>query len=175
MKDSAQKTEIQISGAQNKITPFLWFNDKGEEAIAFYIDIFPNSQLLGMQRYGEGAPFPKGTMMSATFVLAGQTLMALNGGPHFAFTPAISLFVHCETQDEVDTLWAKLTAGGGEPSQCGWLKDRYGLSWQIIPTALSRLLGDPDPGRAGRAVQAMLTMSKIDIAALERAAAGSAD
>lgn len=172
MQNAVQENEIQIHGANNKITPFLWFNDKAEEAIGFYADIFPNSQILGMQRYGEGAPFPKGTLMSATFVLAGQKLMALNGGPHYAFTPAISLFVNCETQDEVDSLWDKLTAGGGEPGRCGWLKDRYGLSWQIIPTALSRLLGDPDPGRAGRAVQAMLTMNKIDIAALECAAAG---
>lgn len=172
MKGSVPQTGIQIEAAPNKITPFLWFNDNGEEAIAFYTSIFPDSRLVGMQRYGEGAPFPKGSMMSATFVLAGQQFMALNGGPLYSFTPAISLFVHCQTQDEVDTLWTQLTADGGEPGRCGWLKDRYGLSWQIIPTALPRLLGDPDWGRASRAMRAMLEMNKIDIAALQRAAAG---
>ena len=122
-----------------------------------------------MSRYGEGAPLPKGTVMSATFQLAGQTFMALNGGPHYSFTPAISLFVSCETQAEVDELWEKLISGGGEPSRCGWLKDRYGLSWQIIPTALGRLMNDPNPQKAHAVVQAMLTMDRIDIEALERA------
>ena len=136
---TANQPAVQIDPAHSQITPFLWFNDKAEEAISFYTSIFPDSRVLGMQRYGEGAPFPKGTMMSATFVIAGRSFMAPNGGPLYSFTPAISLLVRCETQDEVDTLWERLTSGG-EPGRCGWLKDR-GLTWQIIPTTLLRLLG----------------------------------
>ena len=152
-----------------KITPFLWFDDQAEEAMHFYVSIFKNSRVGRVSRYGEGGPGKPGTVMSATFQLEGQEFHALNGGPRYKFTPAISLFVSCETQDEVDELWNKLVAGGA-PSQCGWLTDRFGLSWQIIPKALGQFLGDPDPGRAQRAMQAMLKMSKIDVAELKRAA-----
>ena len=152
-----------------KITPFLWFNDNAEEAMNLYVSIFNNSKILSLNRYGEGAPVPAGTVMTATFQLEGQEFMALNGGPHFKFTEAISLFVNCETQEEVDTLWAKLTADGGEESQCGWLKDKFGLSWQIIPSALGEALGNPDPAKAQRAMQAMLQMKKIDIQKLKDA------
>ena len=151
-----------------KITPFLWFNDQAEEAMNHYVSIFPDSKILNVARYGDGAPFPAGTVITATFQLAGQEFMALNGGPLYTFTEAISLFVNCGTQSEVDELWDKLSAGGaGGP--CGWLKDRYGLSWQIIPSALGELLGDPDPEKAGRVMAAMLQMSKIDIAGLRKA------
>lgn len=149
-----------------KITPFLWFDNDGEEAIRFYTSIFPNS------RMKDSTPGPDGGFFTGTFELNGQEFMALNGGPQFKFTEAISLFVHCETQEEVDDYWAKLTAGGGEESQCGWLKDKYGLSWQIVPNALGELLGDPDREKAGRVMQAMLKMRKIDIAKLKAAAAG---
>lgn len=155
-----------------KITPFLWFDNNAEAAIAFYTSIFPRAKVGDVTRYGEGGPGPAGQMMTATFELDGQQFMALNGGPQFAFTEAISFFVNCETQDEVDSYWERLT-DGGEESQCGWLKDRFGLSWQIIPTALGELLGDPDPEKAGRVVQAMLQMHKIDIATLQRAYDGA--
>lgn len=154
-----------------KITPFLWFDTEAEEAMHFYVSIFRNSKVGRVMRYGSGGPGKQGTAMSATFQLEGQEFHALNGGPQYRFTPAISLFVSCETQEEVDELWDKL-AEGGAPQPCGWVRDRYGLSWQIIPTALGKLLGDPDPGRARRAMQAMLGMTKIDVAALQRAAAG---
>jgi predicted 3-demethylubiquinone-9 3-methyltransferase (glyoxalase superfamily) len=156
-----------------KITPFLWFDNQAEEAINFYMSVFKNSKLIDSSRYSEGSPMPAGTLMTATFELEGQQFMALNAGPHFKFNEAISLFVNCETQAEVDALWAKLTADGGEESQCGWLKDKYGLSWQIIPTALGEMLGDPDREKAGRAMNAMLQMQKIDIATLRRAFDGS--
>src|SRR5215510_8675385 len=135
-----------------RITPFLWFDNNAEEAINCYISIFKNSKILNMSRYGDAGPGPKGTLMGATFQLEGQRFMALNGGPKFKFTEAISLFVNCETQKEVDELWEKLSAGG-EKSRCGWLKDKYGLSWQIIPTALGKMLGDPDPKKSGRVMQ----------------------
>jgi predicted 3-demethylubiquinone-9 3-methyltransferase (glyoxalase superfamily) len=150
------------------ITPFLTFNDQAEEAVKFYVSIFKNSKILSMNRYGEGAPMPAGSVMSATFVLDGREYMALNGGPQFNFTDGFSLFVSCETQAEVDDLWEKLSAGG-EKGQCGWLKDKFGLSWQIIPTALGELLGAKDPRKAQNVMQAMLQMTKIDIAALRRA------
>ncbi len=156
----------------NKIVPFLWFDGNAEEAVNFYVSIFKNSKVTRLTRYGEAGPGPKGQVMSATFQLEGQDFYALNGGPQFTFTPAISLFVNCETQAEVDELWGKLTAGG-RPDQCGWLQDRFGLSWQIIPTALGRLLNDKDPSKAGRVMQAMLKMVKIDIAALQRAYDGN--
>lgn len=156
-----------------KITPFLWFDDNAEEAMEFYTSIFKDSRIMDVSRYGEGAPLPAGTVMTATFHLAGQEFMALNAGPMFKFTEAISFFVKCADQAEVDYYWNHLLAGGGTPQPCGWLKDRFGLSWQVIPDALGRLLGDPDPGRAGRAMQAMLQMTKIDVAALEAAAAGA--
>jgi predicted 3-demethylubiquinone-9 3-methyltransferase (glyoxalase superfamily) len=151
-----------------KITPFLWFDANAEEAMNHYVSIFKNSKVIDVTRYGDAGPGPKGTVMSATFQLEGQRFMALNGGPHFKFTEAISLFVSCETQEEVDDLWSRLSAGGAE-SRCGWLKDKFGLSWQIIPTALGRMLGDKDRDKANRAMQAMLKMSKIDIAGLEKA------
>ena len=151
-----------------KITPFLWFDDQAEEAMEFYTSIFKNSKIGDVSRYGEGAPVPAGTVMSGTFQLEGQDFMALNGGPAFKFTEAISLFVDCKTQDEVDELWAKLSAGG-EESRCGWLKDKFGLSWQIIPAALGEMLQDKDPEKAARVLNAMLQMGKIDIAGLKRA------
>jgi predicted 3-demethylubiquinone-9 3-methyltransferase (glyoxalase superfamily) len=151
-----------------KIKTFLWFDDKAEEAAKFYVSIFKNSKIGEVSRYPEGSPGPVGKVMTVDFELDGQELIALNGGPEFRFTEAISLFVNCETQAEVDELWEKLSEGG-EKSQCGWLKDRYGLSWQIVPTALGRLMADKDPEKAKRVMQSMLQMSKIDIAALERA------
>jgi len=151
-----------------KVTPFLWFDNQAEEAMNFYVSLFKNSKVLSVSRYGEGGPGPQGTVMTGAFQLDGQEFMALNGGPYFKFTEAISLFVNCETQEEVDELWEKLSEGG-EISQCGWLKDRYGLSWQIVPTALGEMLGDPDPKKAQNVMQAMLQMTKIDIAALRRA------
>lgn len=154
------------------ISPFLWFNDKAEEAANFYVSVFPRSEIREVSRYGEATPMPAGTAMGVTFVLDGLELQAFNGGPMFSFTEAISLYVRAETQPEIDRLWDALTSEGGMPSQCGWLKDRYGLSWQIVPSVLPQLLGDPDPERAGRAMQAMLGMQKLDIAALQAAAAG---
>jgi predicted 3-demethylubiquinone-9 3-methyltransferase (glyoxalase superfamily) len=151
-----------------KITPFLWFDDKAEEAMNFYVSVFKNSKIGTVTRYGEGGPGPKGTVMSATFQLDGQDFFALNGGPLFKFTEAISFFVNCETQQEVDELWEKLSAGG-EKSRCGWLKDKYGLSWQIIPSVLTTMLGDKNPGKAKRVMEAMLQMEKIDISRLQQA------
>jgi predicted 3-demethylubiquinone-9 3-methyltransferase (glyoxalase superfamily) len=151
-----------------KITPFLWFDDKAEEAMNFYVSIFKNSKVVSVSRYGEGGPGAKGSVMSATFELEGQRFMALNGGPHFKFSEAISLFINCETQQEVDELWEKLSAGG-EKSRCGWLKDKFGLSWQVIPSALGRMLQDKDPVKSKRVMQAMLQMDKIDIARLKQA------
>jgi predicted 3-demethylubiquinone-9 3-methyltransferase (glyoxalase superfamily) len=153
----------------HKITPFLWFDDKAEEAMNFYVSIFKNSKVGNVTRYGDAGPGPKGTVMSATFQLDGQDFFALNGGPLFKFTEAISFFVNCETQDEVDELWEKLTAGGGTAQRCGWLKDKYGLSWQIIPKALGEMLGDKDPKKSQRVMQAMLQMNKIDIQRLKEA------
>jgi predicted 3-demethylubiquinone-9 3-methyltransferase (glyoxalase superfamily) len=153
---------------RQKITTFLWFDDKAEEAANHYTSIFPNSRIVSVAHYGEGGPGPAGGVMTVTFEIEGQEFIALNGGPHFRFTEAISLLVNCETQEEVDRLWTRLSAGG-EESQCGWLKDRFGLSWQIIPTALFRLMQDPDAGKSKRVVEAMLQMRKIDIARLEQA------
>jgi len=153
------------------ISPFLWFDDQAEQAAEFYVSVFPNSRILGVSRYGDGAPQPAGAAMSVSFVLDGLEVQALNGGPWFHFTEAISLFVKAKTQEEIDRLWDRLTEGG-EPSRCGWRKDRYGLSWQIVPPVLFELLGDPDPARAGRVMQAMLGMGKLDIAALRAAAGG---
>ena len=152
----------------NKITPFLWFDDKAEAAMNFYVSIFKNSKAGSVTRYGDAGPGPKGTVMSATFQLDGQDFFALNGGPLFKFTEAISFFVNCETQEEVDELWEKLTAGGGTPQRCGWLKDKYGLSWQIIPKALGEMLGDKDSQKSQRVMQAMLQMDKIDIQRLKK-------
>jgi len=152
----------------NKITPFLWFDNQAEEAMNFYMSLFKNSKIMSVSRYGEGAPVPAGTVMSATFELDGQTIMALNGGPQFKFNEAVSFFVNCENQAEVDGFWNKLVEGG-EPGPCGWLKDKFGLSWQIIPKQLGELMGDPDPNKSRRVMEAMLKMSKIDVPALQQA------
>jgi predicted 3-demethylubiquinone-9 3-methyltransferase (glyoxalase superfamily) len=154
-----------------KIRPFLWFDNQAEEAMVFYVSIFKNSKVGKVSRYGDSGPGPKGTVMSATFQLEGQEFIALNGGPIFHFTEAISFFVDCKTQEEVDELWGKLSAGG-QPGKCGWLKDKFGLSWQIIPSALMEMLQDKDPQKSKRVMQAMLQMSKIDIAGLKRAYEG---
>ncbi len=151
-----------------KITPFLWFDGQAEEAMNFYTSIFRNSKIGTVSRYGDAGPGPRGQVMTASFQLEGQDFLALNGGPQYAFTPAISLYVDCQDQEEVDTLWEKLSAGG-EPGRCGWLKDRFGVSWQIIPSALPRLMGDKDRAAAARVMQAMLTMSRIDVNALQAA------
>ncbi|MEU8106507.1 VOC family protein [Nonomuraea muscovyensis] len=152
-----------------KITTYLWFDDQAEEAAEFYTSLFADSRIVSVQRYGDAGPGPAGQAMMVTFELAGQRFLALNGGPQFTFTEAISLYVDCETQEEVDALWTRLTEGG-EETQCGWLKDRWGLSWQIIPRALPELLSDPDPVKAQQVMKAMLGMQKIDISALEAAA-----
>jgi predicted 3-demethylubiquinone-9 3-methyltransferase (glyoxalase superfamily) len=152
-----------------KITTYLWFNDDAEEAVEFYTSVFPDSRITNIARWGEGGPGPQGAVLNIVFELAGQRFIALNGGPQFKFTPAISLFVSCESQAEVDELWAKLLAGGGKPNRCGWLDDRYGLSWQVIPSALMELMSDPDPTVSGRVARAMMGMQKIDIATLRRA------
>ena len=151
-----------------KITTFLWFDNQAEEAAKLYISLFKNSKVGSISRYGDAGPGPKGSAMMVNFQLDGQEFMALNGGPQFKFTPAISLFVNCETQQEVDELWDKLSEGGSK-GRCGWLTDKYGVSWQIIPAALGKLMGDRDPEKSKRVMKAMLQMDKIDIAALERA------
>jgi predicted 3-demethylubiquinone-9 3-methyltransferase (glyoxalase superfamily) len=152
-----------------KITPFLWFDGKAEEAMNFYVSLFEDSKVESISRYGEAGPGPKGTVMSVTFQLAGQKFMALNAGPQFKFTPAISFFVNCETQEEVDRFWEKLSEGG-QIQQCGWLQDKFGLSWQIVPSILGKLLNDPDAAKAARVMKAMLQMKKLDIEGLKRAA-----
>jgi predicted 3-demethylubiquinone-9 3-methyltransferase (glyoxalase superfamily) len=154
----------------NQITPFLWFDREGEEAAKFYTSVFPNSKITNVSRYGSDGPRPEGTAMTVAFELEGQAFVALNGGPQFKFTEAVSFLVNCETQEQVDAYWSKLSEGG-EEGPCGWLKDKFGLSWQIIPAALPRLLSDPDPEKAQRVMQAMLQMKKIEVDVLERAAA----
>jgi predicted 3-demethylubiquinone-9 3-methyltransferase (glyoxalase superfamily) len=155
-----------------KIQPCLWFDGHAEEAANYYVSTFKNSKVLEVARMGEGGPAPAGTVLTVRFQLEGLEFMALNGGPEFKFNEAISLYVDCKTQEEVDELWEKLTADGGEPSQCGWLKDKYGVSWQIVPTALIELMSDPDPEKSHRVMQAMLQMGKIEIAGLKRAYEG---
>jgi predicted 3-demethylubiquinone-9 3-methyltransferase (glyoxalase superfamily) len=150
------------------ITPFLWFDNKAEEAANFYTSVFAHSKVIDVNRYGEAGPGPAGTVMTVTFELEGQQFIALNGGPHVTFNEAVSLFTSCADQDEVDRLWAKLSEGG-EEGPCGWLKDRYGLSWQIVPKALGELLNDPDPEKSGRVMKAMLGMKKIDVQGLKAA------
>jgi predicted 3-demethylubiquinone-9 3-methyltransferase (glyoxalase superfamily) len=151
-----------------KISPFLWFDNQAEEAMNFYTSIFKNSKQGSVTRYGEAGPGPKGSVMSATFELEGQEFLVLNGGPHFKFTPAISFFVKCTTQEEVDMYWDKLSAGG-QIQQCGWLQDKFGVSWQIVPTILSELLQDKDPVKARRVMEAMMKMVKLDIKGLKQA------
>jgi len=151
-----------------KITPFLWFDQKAEEAAGFYVSIFPKSRIVKVVHYGAAGTGPPGTAMTVEFQLEGQTFVALNGGPHFKFTEAISFAVNCQTQDEVDAYWEKLSADGGEV-QCGWVKDKFGLSWQVVPTVLSELLSDPNPEKSQRVMKAMLSMKKLDIGALKQA------
>jgi predicted 3-demethylubiquinone-9 3-methyltransferase (glyoxalase superfamily) len=153
-----------------KITPCLWFDTEGEEAARFYTSVFPNSRIVDVAHYGSAGPRPEGMVMTVSFELDGQAFVALNGGPDFSFNEAISLQVDCETQEEVDAFWSKLS-DGGEEGPCGWLKDRYGVSWQIVPTRLTELIADPDREKSQRVMQAMLSMKKIEIDALERAAA----
>jgi len=156
-----------MAGKQ-KITTFLWFDDNAEEAMNHYVSIFKNSKVLNVARYGEAGPGPAGTVMVCSFRLEGHEFAALNGGPQFKFTEAISLAVHCDSQKEVDDLWAKLSKGGA-PGQCGWLKDKFGLSWQIVPRVMFELLQDKDPAKSQRVMRAMMQMTKIDIAGLRRA------
>ncbi len=155
-----------------KISPFLWFDTQAEEAARFYVSIFDNSRIGTVTRYGDAGPGPKGSAMTVAFELEGQQFIALNGGPHFKFSEAVSFAIDCKTQDEVDRYWNALTADGGAEQPCGWLKDKFGLSWQVNPTILGKMLDDPDPQKAKRAMEAMLKMKKIDIAALQRAYAG---
>ena len=159
-----------------KITPFLWFDNNAEEAAKFYTSIFKNSKIMDIDYYGESAAEvsgrPKGTVMTVTFELEGQRFMALNGGPIFKFSPAISFLVNCQTQEEVDDLWEKLSGGGGEKEQCGWLKDKFGVSWQIVPNVLGEMLQDKDLKKSERVMKAMLQMKKIDIQGLRKAYAG---
>lgn len=154
-----------------KITPCLWFDGKAEEAMNFYVSIFKNSKVGSVSRYGEAGPGPKGSVMVATFQLEGQEFMALNGGPQYTFSPAISFMVNCKAQEEVNELWEKLSEGG-QIQQCGWLQDKFGVSWQIVPTALGELMRDKDPEKSKRVMQAMLKMKKLDIAELRRAYEG---
>ena len=160
--------------ASQTITPFLWFDKQAEEAAQFYVSIFKNSKILHVSRYGDAGPGPKGSVMVVNFQLAGQEFTALNGGPLFKFSEAFSFVVNCENQQEVDEYWSKLTSGGGQESQCGWLKDKFGFSWQIVPTALGKLMSDTDPQKANRVMEALLKMKKLDIATLEAAARGEA-
>ncbi len=156
-----------------KITPFLWFDNQAEEAVNYYVSIFKNSNITNVTRYGDDAAgvsgWPQGSVMTVAFQLDGQPFVALNGGPVFTFSPAISFVVDCLTQEEVDRLWDKLSAGG-EQQQCGWLRDQYGVTWQIVPSVLGELMGSPDPAKAQRVMQAMLQMTKLDIATLQQAA-----
>lgn len=155
-----------------RITPCLWFDTQAEEAMAFYVSVIKNSRIIGLSRYGEGLPLPAGTVLTVTALLDGQEVMALNGGPIFTFSEAISLVVNCETQAELDDVWERLSAGG-EIQQCGWLKDKYGLSWQVVPAELGAMMMDPDAARTQRVMDAIMTMTKLDIAALRRAYRGA--
>ncbi len=160
-----------------KITPSLWFDTQAEEAAQLYVSLFKNSKITDITRYDEASAKvsgqPAGSVLTIAFELDGQKFVALNGGPIFKFTEAVSFIVDCETQEEIDMFWDKLIAGGGAPSQCGWLKDKFGLSWQIVPTALNRMIGDKDPAKAKRTMEAMLKMTKLDIAGLQKAYEGS--
>lgn len=165
-------TNLTPQPREQKITTFLWFNNNAEEAANFYVSVFKNSRILTTARYPEGGPAPTGSVMVVDFELDGQRFTALNGGPHFKFNEAISLLVHCKNQEEVDYYWEKLTADGGQESQCGWLKDKFGLSWQITPDALLNVWSEADPAKASRVMRAMMTMKKLIIKDLEAAAAG---
>jgi predicted 3-demethylubiquinone-9 3-methyltransferase (glyoxalase superfamily) len=157
-----------------KTIPCLWFDEQAEEAAEFYTSVFSDAKILSVSHYGPDMPKPEGTVLTVSFSLDGQEYLALNGGPDYTFTPAISFQIMCADQDEVDHYWDGLTADGGQPGPCGWLTDRFGVSWQVVPTVLPELMNDPDPGRAGRAAQAMMSMGKIEIAELRRAADGMA-
>jgi predicted 3-demethylubiquinone-9 3-methyltransferase (glyoxalase superfamily) len=159
---------------QQRIVPNLWFDTEAEEAASFYVSVFKNSRVLSVARYPEGAPGPAGEVMTVEFELDGERFVGINGGPQFKFSEAVSFEIRCETQEEIDYYWERLTADGGQEGQCGWLKDRYGLSWQVVPTGMEEVFSDPDPKRAERAMQAMLEMKKIDLAALRAAADGVA-
>jgi predicted 3-demethylubiquinone-9 3-methyltransferase (glyoxalase superfamily) len=153
----------------HKISPFLWFDKEAEEAAKYYVSIFKNSKMGPVTRYSKGTPMPEGTVMTANFVIEGQDFTALNGGPQFKFTEAVSFVVTCETQAEIDYYWDKLTADGGQPSQCGWLKDKFGLSWQIVPAGIGAIFANPDRAKAERATAAMMKMTKLDIEKLRNA------
>lgn len=171
VKRTAKRAPARVRaalGPGQKITPFLWFDGQAEEAARFYTSLFPDSAVTGVSRYAEGGPAPAGSVMSASFRLAGLEFIALNGGPHYSFTPAVSFFIHCADQREVDHYWDRLLEGG-QAQQCGWVTDRFGLTWQVVPDALGRMLGDKDPRRAGRVMQAMMGMVKLDVAALQAA------
>jgi predicted 3-demethylubiquinone-9 3-methyltransferase (glyoxalase superfamily) len=155
-----------------KITPFLWFDSQAEEAAHFYVSVFKQSRIGRIARYGDAGPGPKGSVMTVEFTLDGQDFVGLNAGPQFKFSEAISFSVACKTQEEIDDFWAKLTQGGGQESQCGWLKDKYGLSWQIVPGVLLAMMSDPDPQKSKRVMEALLKMKKLDIATLEKAYRG---
>lgn len=170
VSQKANGTPDRVTAPGQKITPFLWFDNQAEEATNLYVSLFPDSEILSVTRYGETGPGPKGTVMTTSFRLAGQEFVALNGGPHFKFTEAISFVVSCESQQEVDHYWERLIADGGQESMCGWLKDKFGLSWQIVPTTLTKLLEDPDKEKSGRVMNAMLKMRKIEIDKLLEAA-----
>lgn len=161
-----------MATVKQKITPFLWFDGQAEEAMNLYTSVFQNSGIVSIKYWGEGSPFPKGQVMNGVFELEGQQFYAFDAGPMFKFSEAISFFITCETQEEIDHFWNKLTAGGGQESRCGWLKDKFGLSWQVVPTVLGELLGNTDRAKAGRAMQAMMQMNKIVIADLQKAADG---
>jgi predicted 3-demethylubiquinone-9 3-methyltransferase (glyoxalase superfamily) len=162
----------QTQPRNQKITTFLWFDNNAEEAAKFYTSVFKNSKILATTHYGDAGPGPKGSVMTVDFVLDGERFSALNGGPNFKFTEAISLMVHCKTQEEVDYFWEKLSSEGGEKVECGWLKDKFGLSWQVTPDILLELLQDPDEQKTQRVMKAMMQMKKIDIKQLEQAARG---
>ncbi|TKK64309.1 VOC family protein [Ilyomonas limi] len=157
---------------RQKITPFLWFDNQAEEAVNFYTSVFKNSKINAISRYADEGPGPKGTVMVATFHIEGQEFMALNGGPQFKFTPAVSFMVHCDTQEEIDELWEKLTSNGGQEVECGWLTDKYGLSWQIVPEIFGKMMQDKDAAKTKRVMQAMMQMKKMNIQKLEEAYAG---
>lgn len=156
-----------------KITPFLWFDNNAEEAAKFYTSIFPKSRILATSRYGDAGPGPKGSVMTIKFEIEGQEFVGLNGGPHFKLDEAVSFVINCDTQAEIDNYWEKLLQGGGQPSQCGWLKDKFGLSWQVVPTALGEMVQDKDPEKSNRVMQALLKMIKLDLAELKRAYEGA--
>jgi predicted 3-demethylubiquinone-9 3-methyltransferase (glyoxalase superfamily) len=171
-RSGSRTRRVLMTVSAHAITPCLWFDNRIEEAVNFYISVFGQGEVLSKSHYGEGAPQPKGTVLVMTFRLGAQKFMALNGGPIFKFNEAVSFMVNCDTQAEVDHFWNAFTADGGQESQCGWLKDKYGLSWQIVPNVLPKIMGDKDPAKASRAMAAMMKMKKLDIAALEKAQAG---